>query len=385
MKRSLTRELCDFVTSLQKEGADLTHISKAAFSKARQKLKYTAFVELNKTFVSSHYKSCEKIWVWKKFRLLAADGSTVEVPNSAEIKKEWGIFKERVDGKSICMARILQVYDVLNRLIVGGEIDSIKESETALLWKQLPLVKPIEGHDDLWLFDRYFASHLLIFYLNSVNARFCFRMKKDWWKICESFLKSGNNSQVITLTLPKKDKEKADELGIINRTITVRLARIELESGETEILLTSLCDEVEVSVADLKELYGYRWPIETNYRMLKHKVEIENFSGKNIKAVKQDYFAKILILNFASALVNPIDEMLKEKTKTKHVHQTNFTNAVGKLKTAVVDWFIHMNIEGSLKKIIHYLFKTPEIVRKGRKFKRPKLPKRKYPMNYKPV
>ncbi len=385
LHRALSRELSDFVNSLQKEGVDLTSISKAAFSKARQKLQYTAFIELSKTFVGAHYQYSEKIWVWKKFRLLAADGSTVEVPNSAEIKKEWGVFKERGDGKKICMARTLQVYDVLNRLIIGGEIDSIKESETALLWKQLPMVAPIEGHDDLWLFDRYFASHLLIFYLHSINAQYCFRMKKDWWKICESFFKSGESSRIINLTLPQKDKQRANELGIIDRAISVRLARIELESGEIEILLTSLLDEENVSIADLKELYGYRWPVETNYRMLKHKVDIENFSGKNIKAVRQDYYAKIFMLNLVSGLVNPIDNLLKEKTHTKHTQQANFTNALGKLKTAVVDWFIHRNISNSLRKIIDYLLKTPEIVRKGRKFKRPKLPKRKYHMNYKPV
>jgi hypothetical protein len=385
LQRSLSRELLDFVSALQKEGADLTSISKVAFCKARKKLRYTAFVELNKTFTNAHYQNCEKYWVWKNYRLLAADGSTVEVPNSKEVQREWGVHQYRKDGKAICMARTLTIYDPLNRLTVAAEIDSYDTSESELLWEQLPSISPLEGHQDLLIFDRYFASYLLIFYLNSRNNEFCFRMKKDWWLICESFYTSGESSRVISIGLPQKDKKKAKELGIEQCTIKVRLARIELEGGETEILLTSLCDQQSTTVADLKELYAYRWPIETSYFMLKHKVEIENFSGKSINVIKQDYHAKILIMNFAVAIVNPIDDLLKAKPKNKYKHQVNFTNALGRLKTAVVDWFVCSNVAKSLQEIISYLFKTTEPVRKGRKFNRHKQPKRRFHMTIKRV
>lgn len=385
LQRSLKRELQDFVNSLQENGADLASISAAAFCKARKKLKYTAFIELNQVFTQAHYKYGEKIWRWKQYRLFAVDGSTVEVPNEAENLALWGVFKQREDGKKICMARTLQVYDVLNRLVIGAEIDSIKTSESELWWKLLPTIvnePPLEQSEDLFIFDRFFASHLLIFHLYACNKDFCFRMKKDWWKVCETFYNSGEESEVVRLELPKKDAKKADELGIMVRSILVRLVRIPLQSGEVEILLSSLTDEQNVSVAEMKELYGYRWPVETNYRMLKHKVHLENFSGKSINSIKQDYYAKIMILNFASALVNPIDDLLKEHPKKKHTHQSNFTNAIASLKKAVVDCFFKHNFVQTIEKIIEYLIKTTEPIRKGRKFERPKLPKRKYHRNY---
>ncbi len=391
LRRSLTRELLDFVDALQKGDVELTSISKAAFCKARKKLNFTAFIELNKTFVNAHYQNAEKVWVWKNYRLLACDGSTAEIPNSKEVQKEWGVHQNRKDGKAICMARFLDIYDTQNRLTVSSEIDSYKTSESELLWRQLLNVASLETIEDLkhiediYIFDRYFASYLLMFYLYSRKSQFCFRMKERWWKVCEAFYKSGQISSIITLQLPAKDTLRANELGIIHRSIQVRLAKIDLGNGEYEILLTSLCDEEKVTIEDLKELYGYRWPIETSYCIFKHKIELENFSGKSILAIKQDFYAKILIMNFAAVLARPIDNVLKKKTKKKHKHQVNITNALGRLKTAVVDWFIHFNIVTSLEEMMLYLYRTTEPIRKGRKFNRPKLPRKKYHMNYKPV
>jgi len=386
MQRSLKRELQDYVDSLRESGKDLASVSAAAFSKARKKLRYTAFVELIDVFTASHYRYGENLRHWKGYRVLATDGSTVEVPNTPDNLALWGTFKQRGDGKKVCMARTLEVYDVLNRLVVAADIDGPAKSESGLLWGLMPklanLPQAWEGAGDLFVFDRYFASHLLIFYLHACNKDFCFRMKKDWWKVCESFLNSGMESMVFTLGLPKKYMGQADGLGIMDRKIQVRLVRIELEGGETEVLLTSLTDEGKVTVADLKVLYHLRWPIETRFLMLKHRVQLENFSGKSINAVKQDYFAKILMLNIASAVANPIDALLRDKPKKKYVHQTNFTNVVGIMKKAVVEWFLKGNLKQSLDKMIGYLLKTTEPIREGRKFQRPKLQKRKYHRNY---
>lgn len=250
LQRSIQRELLDFIEAIRENRADLAGVSAAAFSKARKKLKYTASVELNDVYVTNHYRLSENVLIWKDYRLFAVDGSTAEVPNSKEMINLWGTFKQREDGKKICMSRTIQVFDVLNKLTIKSDIDSINKSESELFWKMLPQLAnypKLETHVDLYIFDRYYASHDLIFYLDSINKGFCFAMKKNWWKVSESFYNSGEKSRIVTLTLPAKYKQRADELGIIHRSIQVRLVRIELESGETEILLTSLLDEQNVT------------------------------------------------------------------------------------------------------------------------------------------
>ncbi len=240
LQKGLQREIALFAEAIQSDGGSIPEVSKAAFSKARKKLRPTVFSKLSNIVCHEFYQSGQARQ-WRGYNLLWVDGSTVELPNSAEIQNEYEVFKYRDDGKATCMARTLLVYDTLNHMTLHSAIDSIDQSETSMLWKALAAMDLKE--DDLFIFDRYYASHLLFFYLHQRGSQFCFRMKKDWWKVVETFYNSSKKSQIITLQLPKKDKNPANHLGITKTEIEVRLVRVTLDSGEIEILLTSLTDE----------------------------------------------------------------------------------------------------------------------------------------------
>lgn len=383
LQKGLQREIAAFSEAIQSEGGSVPEVSKAAFSTARKKLKPTAFVELSKIIHQEFYASGEA-QQWNGYNLFGVDGSTAELPNSPAIQDEYGVFTRRHDGKATCMGRTLMIYDTLNHITLHGAIDKMDESETSMLWKALPELDIKE--DDLFIFDRYYASHLLFFYLQKRGAQFCFRMKKDWWKVVEQFYNSGKDSEVVTLNLPGKNKEEATILNITATTIKVRLVRVELDGGETEVLLTSLTEPRAFTVPDFKELYGHRWPIEESYKTFKHKVCIENFSGKSCKAVLQDFYVKIFIMNLTAVAVRPINEALKKQSvKVKYVHQVNFIEAIATMKKAVISFFITKKIPEALKRITRRLSSTTEPIRPGRKFKRNHQPKRKYYMCYKPV
>ena len=383
LQKGLQREIAAFSEAIQSEGGSVPEVSKAAFCTARKKLKPTAFVELSKIIHQKFYGSGEALQ-WNGYNLFGVDGSTVELPNSAEIQNEYGVFKRRNDGKATCMGRTLMVYDTLNHITLHGAIDKMDESETSMLWKALPELEIKE--DDLFIFDRYYASTLLFFYLQKRGAQFCFRMKKNWWKVVETFYNSGKDSEVVTLNLSDKSKDQANGLGITETAMKVRLVRVELEGGETEILLSSLTDPKAFTVEDFKELYGRRWPIEENYKTFKHKVCIENFSGKSCKAVLQDFYVKIFIMNLTAVAVRPINEALKKQSvKVKHVHQVNFTEAIATMKKAVVSFFVTKKIPEALKRVVRRLASITEPIRPGRKFKRNHQKKRKYYMCYKPI
>lgn len=384
LQKGLQREIAAFVEAIQSEGGSIPEVSKAAFCKARHKVKPTVFEELSKVILNEFYDSSEE-QQWHGYRILGVDGSTAELPNSDEIREKYGVFKYRKDGKAICMGRTLMMYDTLNNMTLKGSLGKIEESEASMLWKILQGDVELKKND-LLVFDRYFASHLLMFYLYERGVKFCFRMKKDWWKVVERFYKSGKDSQVLVLKLPPKDTREAKRLGITRTKMKVRLVRVELDSGETEVLLTNLCSEKAYSVEDISELYGLRWPVEDGYKTFKHKVCIENFSGKSDKAVLQDFYVKLFIMNLTAAAVRPINEALKKPTvKVKHIRQVNMIEAIATMKKAVVSFFVTGKIKEALGRVARRLSKITEPIRKGRKFKRNHQPKRKYYMNYKPV
>jgi IS4 transposase len=47
------------------------------------------------------------------------------------------------------------------------------------------------------------------------------------------------------------------------------------------------------------ELYHRRWGIETDFRRLKQTLTLDNFSGRSVTAVKQDFHAAQLLKNLA--------------------------------------------------------------------------------------
>jgi hypothetical protein len=380
LQRAIQREMDDFINRIQEPGASLKRVSSAAFTKARAKLKHTAFVELGEIILKIFYSSSPFKKDWKGYRLISADGSTCEVPNSDELIKEFGVHTVRPDGKVISLARVCQLYDVKNNLALSAKISPFIVSESAMVWKMLKENK--FGTGDLFIFDRYFYSSLYALYFHTIGADFCFRVKKNL-----GIVKSMGKKKdiLVEISLTKEYAQEASRLGITADSMKCRLIKIRLESGETEYLLSSLIDKEGITFEDIKELYSLRWGIEEHYKKMKHKVCIENFSGKTLESVYQDYYAKIFIVNLTSTLIHPVDEVLREEPKEKYFHKVNFISALGKLKYTVIDLFMKETARKAISIIHQWFLNTTLPIRPDRKFKRPKLPKRKYHQNYKPA
>ena len=89
LKGSLQDELDNFFQSLHQHPVEVREVSKAAFSKARQHLKHTAFIELNDTLLSDAYQTTSTK-TWQGHRLCAIDGSTLRLPNREAIAEHFG-------------------------------------------------------------------------------------------------------------------------------------------------------------------------------------------------------------------------------------------------------------------------------------------------------
>lgn len=118
-------------------------------------------------------------------------------------------------------------------------------------------------------------------------------MKEDWWLPVKSFVESGLKEMIVELSLPRKDYKKDGGLLFKDEPpVRYRLVLIELENGEKEVLCTSLVDSTQYPHELFSELYHCRWSIEEGYKLLKERLDLEDFSGKTAKAVKQDFHAK---------------------------------------------------------------------------------------------
>ena len=181
--------------------------------------------------------------------------------------------------------------------------------------------------------------------------------------------------------------KKCKQLGLSTAPIALRFICIELDTGEKEVLITSLIDDHLYSYEVFSDLYQLRWQVEESYKTMKSRLEIENFSGKSCLAIAQDFYAKIFSCNLTSILVSSADEIVEKICKKrKRKYKPNFTQALNRMKNSVVLLFCREEeiAKGYLNEIIELFAANLEVVRKERHFERNfRKSKRIYPMPYK--
>jgi hypothetical protein len=86
------------------------------------------------------------------------------------------------------------------------------------------------------------------------------------WKCVRQFLKSSKREQIIRLPLAPVEKTRCLRHGIHIGSFSLRLIRIELATGKTEVLLTSLSDTTCYPQEIFGELYHQRWLVEEDFK-----------------------------------------------------------------------------------------------------------------------
>lgn len=383
-KSALQRDLDRFYKSIHNSDFNIREVTKGALSQARAKLNPWAFQRLNEVAVNSFYKEAEH-FRWHGKRLLSVDGSRLILPKHQSIIDEFGSygFGPKADShRSMALSSML--YDTLNHLTIDAQIAPLQVSERDLLLEHLNKV----SSEDMLLLDRGYPCFWLLFLLKAKSIDFCVRLKSDWWLEVKRFVESDEIDKEVKFTLPKKDQEKLSEYpDLWDKALPFRLVKVELENGETEILCTSLLDTQKHDTSEFKELYHHRWSEEEAFKLLKSRVELEDFSGKTAKAVKQDFHAKILLMTLCAAFAHPIEEKVraehKESENRKHAQKINRTNALAVFSDMAIPMFLKRKFNESLETFDEIVYKTREIVRPDRSEPRPKKPKKPYSMNYK--
>ena len=211
-------------------------------------------------------------------------------------------------------------------------------------------------------------------------------MRDDWWKEVRKMVANGETDKEVTFKLPEGEKALLNKYSTETRIIKCRLVCVELDDGGIEVLCTSILDKQLLSYECFKELYHYRWNVEEGYKLLKSRLQLENFSGKTAVAVKQDFYAKVFTLTTAAVMAFPVDEQLKieqQESKRKHEHQVNRTNALSMVREIVKTVLVKKFIKPALAALDDFLKATTEVVRRNRKFERKKIKKKPPSMNYK--
>lgn len=360
-RTALQTELDQFYRVLNEASVESQVVTAQAFSKARSKLKPEVFESLNQT-LQQQIDSLGLRQMWRGLRVLAVDGSTVHLPLEPAITRFFGSHSE------FPVARLSALYDVadgqtLHSLIVPVEVG---ERDCAHLHlEHLPA-------DSLTLFDRGYPGHWLFALFEQQQRHFLMRLPCGYNAQVRQFLQSGQveDTQFFAASHPEA-RLFCTEAGVDPAgQIKLRLIRVELANGKSEVLLTSLLDRQAFPAEVFADLYHRRWGIETDYRRLKQTLCLDNFSGRSVTAVKQDFHAGQLLKNLALLMNYLLQPVIEQHHKGRKLRwKINFTQGISRLKNTLVDLLVRPCVLG-LANALELMTNSLSAVRPGRSFPR---------------
>jgi hypothetical protein len=358
----------------------------SAFSRARACLKASAFRELNDQIITVAGEFGLRDNLWNGLRLLATDGSTLRLPKgSPAIAEHFGGMTSRHDT-FLPMARMSYLYEVRTNLIIDAQLTPYVEGECSHAYE---LIGGNVWSEDLTLYDRGYNDPRIIAWSMAQESHFVIRVAVGNSAGAQQFVDSGKSEAEFDLTLEDALVEEFEGCGLkIPKTFRLRFIRVVLDTGEVEVLITNLTDRDRYPADQFGALYHERWGVEEGIKTSKCKIEIENWTGKSVASVEQDFRARIVCQNIAASVALTAQPALDEATADcRHNYKINMKRAIGLIRDQFVKLMMGTpeELKTLLSKLAERLKKAACIVRPGRSYPR-RAPRRIPPAApYKPI
>ena len=410
VNKSMQKEINSYFKEVKK---DKMKYDKSAMSKARQKISPSLYEDLNSRFIEEIYEDKKSVKLYHGLRILGIDGTTIELPNMGILKDKkqtkdiQNIYGRRANnsGELGVISKASTLYDLENNIVLDGILNSYASSERAMAVEHIQQLKKYkkahkEKYKDLVIFDRGYPSIGLISYLNQESIDYLMRIQSNTFTEIEVFKDSELDDTILELQLTKdrlhqitrreqyplltQFREKLN----VEETIKVRVIKVLLDTGEIEVLITSLFDIEAYPHSLFKELYFKRWGIELEYNILKNIFKVENFSGLTQIAINQDFFATLFTSNICSLIMDAIMEdevtLYNETKDRKYLYQLNQNFSIGCMKNSLISMLLkHSRVEKIYEMIQDEIMDNLLPIKPNRSFSRKKKFTSKFPVSKK--
>ncbi|MBI1925109.1 hypothetical protein HYR99_12780 [Candidatus Poribacteria bacterium] len=123
-----------------------------------------------------------------------------------------------------------------------------------------------------------------------------------------------------------------------------------------------------------KDLYYFRWGVETFFDWVKNRLNLENFTGKSVEAVKPDFYATLFISRLESVLTEKAQVIWDQKTDPNRYRQpVNQAVSFNAIKNHVLGLFYtEPSLDRLCDRLTRLFLTTPVLIRPERKVERKK-------------
>lgn len=328
--KSLQRHLHEFLDELA-GGEMFEPVTAGAWTRARAKLKHTAFIELNRECVLAIiYSGNFALRRWHGHRLLGIDSSVVRLPEHPDSFLQFTPVavtnQTGPTGTRYPEGRVSVVYDLLNHVALDGRLEPSSVSEVPLAIEQLSVATA----GDVLVNDRGFTGYRYLASVVHQGLDFVARCSSGSFLAAQELFRHNRAGRSVRVKLfaPLAQRAELKKLGLALE-LKVRFVSLRLPTGELEVLATSLLDETQYPTAEFRSLYHQRWQHETFYGVMKGRLDLENFSGQTPEAIRQDFHATLLLCNLETVLTTDSNDTLQgEASHPKRINRAVSFHAI---------------------------------------------------------
>jgi hypothetical protein len=253
---------------------DPTVVSEEAFTKARRRLPLAFWMALLKVLNEGFEEVHGDQLCWKRFRLLALDGSCIDLDGWKRLRDHYGA-AGRGKGRKKTQARMVMLQFPQARLPYAYEVAPLAQGETTLAWRLAEHLR----HDDLVLIDRGFFSYGLFCRIQQQGAYFGIRLKSGTRL---QHVRSLGDQDELVCWRPKRVRQK-ERLENMPRQLELRVIHYQIPGFRPSAIVTNMTDPKQITREDWVRmaeksaagralqpgLYHRRWEIETTFFELK--------------------------------------------------------------------------------------------------------------------
>jgi hypothetical protein len=300
--------------------------TKGAITTARNRVGAEVVESLYRRMVKPQAEKPTKGAWYKGLRLVAIDGSTLDLQDTQENAKHFGYAE---GGRGECAfpkLRFVSLVETGTHVLFGARMGAYKTSEHALAQEVIGSLQ--EGM--LCLADRLFYSFDFWNKATKTGAQLLWRMKNNMILPPEKHLPDGS---WLTTIYPDAKSRRQKRDGVKVRAIRYRIKNddgSEVEGGkaiENYLLLTTLLDCEQHPAEMLAELYPERWEIEIAYDEFKTHLRGGRvvLRSKTPELVQQEFYGFLLAhfctrqLMHEAAVANDIEPLRFSFTHTVEI------------------------------------------------------------------
>ena len=299
--------VADIATYTQQAARPAPSGNTGDYCRARAKLDLTALGDLVRQSARRLDDQTRPEWLWQGRHAKLVDGFTFTMPDTPANQDAFPQQTSQDPGVGFPIARACAVLSLSTAAIHDvaiGPYAGKETGETALLRTM------IDGFDsgDVVVFDRYYCSYMMLALLKLRGLDVCARLHQCRPDDFRQGRPIGAYDRLVTWSRPARPawmpQEQYEE---IPETLTLRMLQFDVtvpdRRTETITIITTMTDPAAYPKEAIAELYGYRWNVELDIRVIKQTLGLNHARCKSPGMVERELRVTLLAYNLIRKVI----------------------------------------------------------------------------------